>query len=597
MSGIMPAGDDRISESASLCARGLDGLGNGFLKSFHDRERDFLRLGKALDGFNSRALAVSREAAELTELTSGEAVVQAMARLSSLLERMGTVCGATSTGSEITGLDVIASVGSKLSENMRDFARLVKHLTMLGIATRIESARLGNQGLGFSTLADDVEKLAGKIVVSSEKILKRSQDLISQCREAGKNITEMDEARTSCSSSVLDKLQAELRALEGLTATSRQNAAEVSSLAEKTVANVSEAVHSMQFHDIIRQQLEHVAETTDEARTMAVEGPLTEGGHNAQTWEELAGWMESVLVLQRSQLGNAQSRFAEAMHTLESSLREIAGSVESMASRAGSLASQEVGQGSALGQIESEVRHVAQSLRDYSALERRMAKVMGEVGDSINDMSASVSEIEEVGAEIELIALNASVKAAHTGEEGKALGVLASAIQKLSVDARAQTNTIMELLGSVDSASLALAGMDTIGEENMVVEEVVADLDSEVANLKELEEQAVGSAKRVRDLAMDLSREIGETVDSLEFQHGLLEAMTVAEVKLQKLIEALQKVLPAGMGMSQSPKLREMLDRYTMDAERLVHENVLGITSESVGQEDEGEFGGNVELF
>jgi methyl-accepting chemotaxis protein len=35
---------------------------------------------------------------------------------------------------------------------------------MLGISTRIESARLGDQGLGFSTLADDVEALAGKIV-------------------------------------------------------------------------------------------------------------------------------------------------------------------------------------------------------------------------------------------------------------------------------------------------------------------------------------------------------------------------------------------------------------------------------------------------
>ncbi|MBI4807182.1 MAG: hypothetical protein HY795_18350 [Desulfovibrio sp.] len=597
MSDILPEDNAPIAESARFCARELDGLGNRFLKSFHGCEQDFLRLGKALDGFNTAAVAVSREASELAELTAGDAVGNASAKLASNLDRLGRECENAIAGQDISNLDAIAEVGSKLTASIRDFTRLVKHLSMLGIATRIESARLGSHGLGFSTLADDVEKLAGKIASSSEVISRRAQELTSQCQEAAVSLVDMDQARKSCSLSALDLLEADLDALDSLTESSRKTAAEIADEAEGMVQSVSAAVLSMQFHDIIRQQLEHVAEASEEAKAMAVDGPQTQGGHDARDWAELAGWMKSVLVLQQSQLGNAKDRFAEAMLSLGTSLRDIAIRVQSMATQAGSVANQETGQGGVLGQIESEVRRISQSLRDYAGLQHKMSSVMNDVGNSIQYMSSSVSEIEEVGSEIELIALNASVKAAHTGEEGKALGVLASAIQKLSVDARGQTDTIMELLASVDSTSLTLKDINKDAGNGNVFEEAVAELDNEVANLKSLGERSAFSANRVQTLASQLSDEIENTVQSLEFQQKLISSMGEAETVLSRLVLELDAVLPAGAALSQSPKLREMLDRYTMDAERLVHENALGITSSASAEQDDGEFGGNVELF
>ncbi len=597
MSGTLPVEEGHIQQSADQCAKELAGLGGGFLKSFHDRENDFLRLGKSLDEFNTMALAVSSKASELAEMTSGEAVSDAAVKLSSHLERLSQACGRTSGSVDMATLDGVVQLGTKLTESMRDFGRLVKHLSMLGIATRIESARLGNQGMGFSTLADDVEKLAGKIVSSSDKILGRAVALIGQCHEASKSITEMEGMRQSCSVNALVLLKADLEALRGLMESSREIASGISDDADLIVRSVSEAVLSMQFHDIIRQQLEHVAEATDEACSMAEAGPLTEGGHNAANWEELVAWMLSVLTLQESQLGNARTRFADAMLTLGTSLEEIAGRVENMATRAGSLADQEGGQGSVLGQIEVEVGRIAQSLRDYSALEQRMAGVLEEVGASIDDMSASVAEIEEVGSEIELIALNASVKAAHTGEEGKALGVLASAIQKLSVDARGQTDTILELLGAVDPEALIGKGAAATSENIAYLESVISDLDQEVAELKVLETRAAEAAGIVQSKAAELSSDIGMAVESLEFQHGLVADMTTAEARLDEVNAVLREALPPGAEPSHSPKLMEMLARYTMDAERLVHESVLGISSGESTVSGDGDYGDNVELF
>ncbi|GFK94326.1 hypothetical protein NNJEOMEG_02169 [Fundidesulfovibrio magnetotacticus] len=583
--------DGEIQLAAARCVQHLEGLGAPFLAAFHSLENEFLRLGRELEGFNYRAAEVARQASELAEITSGDDILRAASTLRESLEVVGGACGNNAAEADAAGLAKIAEVSVSLSNIMRDFSRLVKHLTMLGIATRIESARIGGKGLGFATLADDVEKLAGKIESASDKILGMAVSLANQCTLAHRNIEEMAQSRSVCSQSVVELFRADLQAMEELMAHSRVTAGGISEDAGRVLENVSEAVLSMQFHDIVRQQLEHVGEALDEARVMAQDGPLSSGGHDAADWNELGGWVKDVLALQRSQLENAGTRFEGALQTVRSSLEGISSLVSSMADRARSLASK--GGRSVLGQIEEEVRHIAASMREYHGLEQRMSQVMQAVGASIADMTASVAEIEEVGSEIELIAINASVKAAHTGDEGKPLGVLASAIQKLSVDARSQTERIMELLGSVDQASLAVDARAGGHSHVQGFEEAVEALDGEVTTLRTLEEQASAKAQLVGKLGGELSEHITAALGMLDFKHDLMASLSAAGRTVDELVVGLETALPPGAVYSQSPRLRQMLDRYTMDAERLVHENVLG----AGGGDSGGDGDDNVELF
>ncbi|WP_243439879.1 hypothetical protein [Fundidesulfovibrio soli] len=596
MAATPPSDCDRLPQAASLCAGGLDGFSLGFLKSFHGTEQDFLRLGAQLEGFSSRSSQISALASGLTELTSGEAVLGATARLAANLERLGSICDTAATDRQLAELASVGSMGVKLGEIMSDFARLVKHLSMLGVSTRIESARLGDQGAGFATLADDVEKLAGKIGESSEKILFSARELSGQCRSASISLKQMDDARRGCSMSALSMLEADLSALDGLTRASREAADSVSGLSRSVVSNISEAVLSMQFHDIIRQQLEHVAEAAEEARDIARSGPGVGLAAEAADWEEVCDWLRSIADLQRSQLGNARTRFARAMQTLEDSMTSIGSQVRAMASGAASLAAKEAGQEGVLTQIETGVGQIAGSLREYARLESGMSTVMAQVADSIAVMSSIVGEIEEVGSEIELIAINASIKAAHTGDEGKALGVLASAIQKLSVDARGQTARILELLGSVDAATFSAVAQRDQGAQ---LEAVVTDLDAEVASIKALDHEAASRAAMVQQSAEELSSDIAAAVESLDFRWGLIDSVTAAETRLQELVDELGVALPPGHRASRAPTLMQMLQRYTMDEERLVHEQALGLGGPAgapVSGGDDG-LGDNVELF
>ena len=596
MAATASSDDDRLVQAAQLCAGGLDGFGLGFLKTFHGTEQEFLRLGSKLEVFSERSAQTSALAAALTELTSGEAVAGASSQLAAHLERLGGICDAAGTEHQLAELAAVGDMGVKLGEIMSDFARLVKHLSMLGVSTRIESARLGDQGAGFATLADDVEKLAGKIGISSERILFSSRELTGQCRSASASLKQMDLARKGCSLSALGMLEAGLSALDNLTKASRAAADSISGQSKGVVRSISEAVLSMQFHDIVRQQLEHVAEAADEALAIARSGPGEGPAAEAADWEEVCDWLRSISDLQRCQLGNARVRFAQARQTLEDSLDSIGSQVREMASGAAALAAKEEGQEGVLTQIETGVGQIAASLREYAQLERGMATVMNQVAQSISDMSSIVGEIEEVGSEIELIAINASIKAAHTGDEGKALGVLASAIQKLSVDARRQTSRILELLGSVDAATFSA---ESRGDQGAQLEEVVGELDTEVANIKKLDHEAASAASRLQHDAEELSRDIVAAVDSLAFRYGLIESVTAAEIRLQELVEELDAALPPGHRSSRAPTLMQMLRRYTMDEERLVHEQVLGPSGAAVSAsaQDEDGLGDNVELF
>lgn len=315
-------------QAAFSCANTLDGLGDKFINTFHATERDFLRLGSQLENLNAKAMALSEDAKELAALTSGEALLQSSTNLGAVLGSIGGVCEMGADAADFGELGAIAKTGVGLTGLMRDFSRLVKHLSMLGMATRIESARLGGSGLGFSTLANDVETLASKIVISSGKILERCKVLTDQTLLAEESVKAIQQVREGCSTNIVGLLKKDLDALDTLNRNSRSSAQGVSLQAKSLCDSVSNAVLSLQFHDIIRQQLEHVAEHSEEVRQEVLLVLKHDSQPSDENPEALAPWLHGALLLQRSQLGNARVRFAEAMQSLEDSLREIGSQID-----------------------------------------------------------------------------------------------------------------------------------------------------------------------------------------------------------------------------------------------------------------------------
>lgn len=584
-----------------------------------DREDEFLGLGNRVMEFAASSQALAQQAGDLAELTSGEDVERGVAELSAEMEEMRGVCDFSAGEQSLSGLERVQRVIDSLLSGVASFGRIVRSLQMLGISTRIESARLGDQGLGFNTLADDVEKLAGKIVINSAAVMDKAKSLAGMINEARSQTGGLVEAQKGCSERILTDLRANLDGLTGLSGSSRELSASLVSRTQASAADISEVVASLQFHDIVRQQVEHVEEALGDMMGMirqrggeagagcAKESPSSPAGDDGPReldpeTRDLVGWVSDVSRLQESQLGNAAERFGQAMENFRGSLQSIAESIAGMSRDAEVLAGAG-GQGgeSVLDHVEKSTTSVIGSMREFALQAERIGRLMAAVAATVAEMEGFVEDIEEVGSEIELIALNASVKAARTGTEGRALGVLAQAIQKLSMEARDKTGEVSRVLtdisrGSQDLERAAAGYLDTSRLADMTArqEELMRRL--RVVNtgfMDRLESVRRGGAGLnaavmavVRDAVMD--RDICAELDAVRADMGVV-------------VGAARQAVPLADDAHRSQRLKELLSRYTMEAERLVHEAAFGEGGGAARDAAEGEVelfdDGNVELF
>jgi len=146
------------------CRAGAEDLAARLKRLLAGREDGFLDLGRRVMDFSGRTRSLEALAADLAALASGPEIGDGIGRLAAEMEIMSGACDAEKGEASLAELEAVLGIIGRLAKAVESFGRLVRRLQMLAVSTRIESARLGSRGAGFSTLADDVEALAGKIV-------------------------------------------------------------------------------------------------------------------------------------------------------------------------------------------------------------------------------------------------------------------------------------------------------------------------------------------------------------------------------------------------------------------------------------------------
>jgi len=201
-----------------------------------------------------------------------------------------------------------------------------------------------------------------------------------------------------------------------------------------------------------------------------------------------------------------------------------------------------------------------------------------------------VRGIEDSGAEIELIALNARVKAAHTGDQGRTLGVIAMEIQNLSVDARHRTGKVAEILTRISSVADRLSAMARTSDVSELVGGVQGRFEAVLDHLAGLDAELETNITHLSGLSTGLVTQISTLTSSIHFHELVAAQLKSLENEIVGLENRFAPFSEKLATARQPEKLREQLSRYTMDSERMVHLSVLGHQGDA---HDEGE----VDLF
>jgi methyl-accepting chemotaxis protein len=562
-------------------------------------EGEFLTVGDNLRDTHARAGRISETASFVAASMSGEEIKAAIDGLRGVV---GGMNGFLSRAGEETSRDEnslrnIRRILCELRGPLKEFRRVVKFLRNLGIATKIESARMGENSGGFGVVAENVEKMSVLFETKSSDITKRGAALDSVIAQTLARVIEHQHGLRERARSILGEAEANLDALIRTHEACVETARVIVDGSGDVSRNVGEVVASMQFHDITRQQIEHVIQAIDDlAETLA-------SGDSGSGAVGLAG---NVCRLQAAHLGNSRATMVKAAETVVASLRGISENTVGIARKTKQMSAGHDGR-NVLSDVEKGLSSVGSSLRESAAAVREFSAVIRSIAGTVEEMSSFMDDIKEIGEEIELVALNAEIKAAHTGSRGAALGVLAESIQHLSVDSRTYRSAVSEALDNIRTAaaemSRASGTEDEVRSKDAEVEEMQSCLDGLLASLDRINGSIVAPLSQLDEDARALSGGIDRVIQGITAHTLVSETVDGVVAGLGEIEAECRRIDPSWVTAAGSADLRNLADRYTMHEERDIHLAVMGggeaapEAAVAAAGASGSDFGDNVELF
>ncbi len=566
-------------------------------------EEQFLRLGANLQDFSIRSSRISSVAKELVELVSGSESRVLTEQLRKLFVTMDEYLARVNSQSNdsCSTLEQIMTQLDNVVRPLEGFRKMDKALRMLSISTKIESARLGELGAGFTTLAMDVEKLSQAVSEKSAGIMAQRQSLSNLITSNLEMVRTTEANQHADARRILTTVGNNLNTLESINNNCTETGMQVGFTSEQIASDIGAVVSSMQFHDITRQQVEHVIEALEKLQHRIG------NSHSLRDDEcnSLIAETGDVCELQAAQIKHAADQLSQATNTILDSLLNIGANQARISSDLQQALMGNAGnsENSLLESMENEMRRVTKILQNCDDADQELASAMHEVTGTISQIGGFVCDIEAVGSEIDLIALNAQIKAAHTGEQGAALGVLAEAIKRLSLDAVTQTEAVSSTLKSINDITAVMADREFIAEN--VESNLVGQMEMEAAqiinSLSSINQTLLQQLSGLAATAESLAEDIHGTTNFVHIHEDIRNQTEQSAVTLEQIYNDARAKVPASSEFRNN--LKHMEQRYTMESERMIHEMLAARHGEQISlkkQQKSGsgsEYGDNVDLF
>jgi methyl-accepting chemotaxis protein len=561
-----------------------------------DKEEDFLQLGSNLMDFSSRSREITSEVSSLAELASGEEITGRINDLQAFMGTVSSLCQTMTDGATLEDLSRIIASLNKLKELFQEFARVIKALRMLGISTRIESARLGEYGRGFTSLADDVDKLVARIEESSAEISNRSNEIIATTLKVQSGTKKLFTSQHCLLDQVVSSLAGNIDDLASIVEQANRVSDELIVHSEQIASSTSTAVTSLQFHDIVRQQIEHVEECARDAVELIHQYMAAE--HSEYSLQQVLTFVLQIAKIQAHQLESGSEQFEKAVLDFKSQVEHIAAIVDLfMQAIHGFNAKGQKDQGSVLDVIRSSMDQVIDNVHHFVTGMQEQQRLIIPVADTVKDMDSAAREVQDLGDEIELISLNASIKSAGVGNKGLAMGVLAHEIQRLSMRTKEHTLHVLEVLSGLADTSNELQKRTGQEKELKNLETTIKDQEASLGRLVDLKTQMDHFFGAVSSMGHSLGQDIRSFAKGVVLHEAICSHLRAVRDDFAGLISQLEQAhvdpateLPA--------KFDELLHRYTMESERIIHQMALGLgDAEHADSKEIPEDSQDIELF
>lgn len=576
-------------------------------------EAPFLDLGRALQHIHHRARSLQDAAADSVQHHSDEVSGAWLPRLQSLVQ--GLEQQLESATRQLGFIEeAIAQVGASFAESrasLHDLNANVLTLRMLATLTRIESAHLAHNARGILFLAEEVGEQANGIADRAETFLSQSQGLLDGLREARQRVERLQRNQSQAGPLALREVARVLSALMRHRDATGERLEQTVGLSRDIARHTGEVVASLQFHDITRQRLEHVA--------AALRQP-------ARTRRRQQG---ALLRLQAGHVEHAGHDLQSASQRVSDSLAAIAGATESLArfladgdGATDTARLDAPGPGCApstpleqqLVQAEPALQAVHRGAGEITSEVRALTESLAQVFSLHGSLAALAHEVEAITEAIKRVGINASIRASTLGSQGAPLAAIAQAVQGFSSSVGEQSRDLRQLLAGMEESATrmqALADGDGRTAGNGTAEPDLDELLSLLDAVHRTFASRLDEQRRMEDESRVLAAEIGEALQGFRAHHTLLAEMQGVQARLLAIAEHTGSTERLSHG---NGTLDPLEASYTMARERETHRRLLAgpdgrpepapqpaaeieLAAGTAPAEEEDGLGDNVELF
>ncbi|MGO4712807.1 chemotaxis protein [Bradyrhizobium sp. 2TAF24] len=423
-------------------------------------EDTFARVGDHLGRSHGIFEGLQRDLAAISTQLSGADMESASTALQAIAERLTGLADALPRQSV-----ALKAIGEGCSDIALLLQRLVKSIQMVAViarSARIEAVSLSNNRGHFIDFTQEVLDLA-----------KSAQGLVDACSRDQERLAQAIGAALSRQTQFelaygggLRSVGADLVAAYAEIRRGQAQSCDVAQAASAGAAQISMAVGemivSLQAGDSVRQRLEHVCtalalvDRPDDARLVP---------------EQVAGQACASLVLrlQSGQLADTIGGFEAEIDRIGRGLQVLSADAARMIDGGRALYSdRDGGMGSFLDAVKQGLAQASALIAQCEIARRSVADATAIFEGTLTQFGRTIAELGEAVADIILVGMNASLKAAHLGTEGHALVVIANELGSTAKDISGSAELLKPILDKIGEAAASLRDLQQHGDTAQV---------------------------------------------------------------------------------------------------------------------------------
>lgn len=551
-------------------------------------ETDFLYIGEKLQDFHQRASHVAKMTTDVGRRLAGEEMDAIIKNFKVVLEIAENLHGGFAAEKET--LKMIMTNFSQISSPLLAFEKIVRNLNILCNFIKIEIARLGRSDTEFNTLADDVRHLASVAGAKTTELIDKADALMPLLAENLSWVENLGSRNEEQARMILQKIVKDIGLVNEKTNISTQAMKDVAEKWENISANMAQVVESMQFHDITRQRFEHAREALSELPQKIYQIRKERSGwqrlylllksksHNSDGNSKSKVFETDVIAdtceLETDQLQHAGDGFVAAVLRIVDNLINIARQAGSMSTKIHDITGGDNDRkGSFVSELSQDIGYLETCINECLQLNKDLSVAMLKVAQTASGMSVFMKDMEKISIEMQMLALNARVHAAHIGDQGVTLGVLADSIHQLATETTTQVGFISMNLKDVVGNAEHLA--TKANEEYLMVQDkagkIKDNLEQIVEPIKKIEEELQLLLPRMDEAGKILADDIEQLTSGVTIHQRVDKSIKNVVVSLINISEKVRPDKTVSASPDRESHLDDLAKRYTMHTERETH--------------------------